>query len=124
MKPRDSSVSKRIPLPTSRRKFHQETVGLTAGAAVIGGAPFARGAITAEPLLPTINLGKHEVTRLIIGGNPIYGYSHFNKLLSQYQTTWHTPERVVELIPSRARRPARRSECEYRRNIVSSRRAR
>ena len=98
MKPRDLSVSKRIPLPTSRRKFLQETVGLTAGAAVIGGAPFARGAITAEPLLPTINLGKHEVTRLIIGGNPIYGYSHFNKILSQYQTTWHTPERVVDLI--------------------------
>jgi len=98
MKPRDSSVSKRIPLPTSRRRFLQETVGLTAGAAVIGGAPFARGAITAEPLLPTINLGKHEVTRLIIGGNPIYGYSHFNRILSQYQTTWHTPERVVELI--------------------------
>jgi len=26
------------------------------------------------------------------------GYSHFNRLLSQYQTNWHTPERVVELL--------------------------
>src|SRR5207253_673483 len=98
MKPRDLSVSKRTPIPTSRRKFLQETVGLTAGAAVIGGAPVARGALGTDPLLPTIKLGKHEVTRLIIGGNPIYGYSHFNRILSQYQTTWHTPERVVELI--------------------------
>jgi len=49
-------------------------------------------------LLPTIKLGTHDVARLIIGGNPIYGYSHFNKILSQYQTTWHTPERVVELL--------------------------
>jgi hypothetical protein len=48
--------------------------------------------------LPTIKLGSHEVTRLIIGGNPIYGYSHFNRILSQYQTQWHTPERVVELL--------------------------
>jgi hypothetical protein len=43
-------------------------------------------------------LGRHEVTRLIIGGNPIYGYSHFNRILSQYMTAWHTPERVVELL--------------------------
>jgi hypothetical protein len=52
----------------------------------------------ADPLLPTIKLGSHEVTRLIIGGNPIYGYSHFNKILSQYYTDWHTPERVVALL--------------------------
>jgi len=49
-------------------------------------------------LLPTIQLGPHAVTRLIIGGNPIYGYSHFNKMLSQHQIAWHTPERVVELL--------------------------
>jgi hypothetical protein len=48
--------------------------------------------------LPTIKFGKHEITRLIIGGNPIYGYSHFNRLLSQHQTDWHTPERVVALL--------------------------
>jgi hypothetical protein len=50
------------------------------------------------PLLPTVKLGPHTVTRLILGGNPIYGYSHFNKLLSRYYTDWHTPERVVELL--------------------------
>jgi hypothetical protein len=38
------------------------------------------------------------VTRLIIGGNPIYGYSHFNRLFSQHQTDWHTPERVLALL--------------------------
>ena len=48
--------------------------------------------------LPTVRLGPHSVTRLIIGGNPIYGHSHFNKLLSQHQTAWHTPERVDELL--------------------------
>src|SRR5581483_6997807 len=51
-----------------------------------------------DPLLPTVKLGKHAVTRLIIGGNPIYGYSHFNKHLSRHMTDWHTPERVVELL--------------------------
>jgi hypothetical protein len=51
-----------------------------------------------EPLLPTIKLGPHEVTRLIIGGNPIYGHSHFNKLFSQHLIDWHTPERVASLL--------------------------
>ena len=52
----------------------------------------------ADSLLPTIKLGPHEVTRLIVGGNPVYGYSHFNKMLSQHQTAWHTPERVLALL--------------------------
>jgi hypothetical protein len=58
----------------------------------------AAAADAASPLLPTIKLGSHSVTRLILGGNPIYGYSHFNKLLSQHQIDWHTPQRVVELL--------------------------
>src|SRR5262249_8251468 len=67
--------------------------------------PGARGRPTQPPppppqpsTLPTVKLGLHAVTRLIVGGNPIYGHSHFNKLLSQHQTAWHTPERVVELL--------------------------
>lgn len=82
----------------TRRDFMQQAAGLAAG---LGAAAptLAAGPITrADPLLPTIKLGPHEVTRLIIGGNPIYGYSHFNRLLSQLQTDWHTPERVVELL--------------------------
>jgi hypothetical protein len=50
-------------------------------------------------------LTPHSVTRLIVGGNPIYCHSPFNKLLSQHQVAWHTPERVVELLSAvRARR--------------------
>src|SRR5438128_1064619 len=86
--------------PTTRRRFLRQTVGLAAGASVLSElSPSALGATaSAEPLLPAIKLGPHQVTRLIIGGNPIYGYSHFNRILSRYQTDWHTPERVVELI--------------------------
>ncbi|MGH8245606.1 MAG: hypothetical protein ACREUU_04155 [Gammaproteobacteria bacterium] len=50
------------------------------------------------PLLPTIKVGKFEVTRLIIGGNPFYGYSHFNRLFSQHMTEWATPERVCDVL--------------------------
>jgi len=80
--------------PQNRRRFLRQTTGLAAGAVLATSAAQA----ASDPLLPTIKLGRHDVTRLIIGGNPIYGYSHFNRLLSQHQIAWHTPERVVELM--------------------------
>lgn len=84
----------------SRREFLQQAAGLAAGAAVFNefSTTAAEPANQGPKLLPTIRLGPHQVTRLIIGGNPIYGYSHFNRILSEYQTGWHTPERVIELI--------------------------
>jgi hypothetical protein len=84
----------------TRRHFLQRTAGLAAGAAVFGEISAQSGETTVAKakFLPAIKLGEHEVSRLIIGGNPIYGYSHFNRILSQYQTLWHTPERVIELL--------------------------
>lgn len=85
------------PHPTSRRDFLQQAAG---AAAVLGAttASTAARAAPADPLLPTVKLGPHAITRLIIGGNPIYGYSHFNRLLSQHQSDWHTPDRVAALL--------------------------
>ena len=35
--------------------------------------------------LPKVSFCGHQISKLVIGDNPIYGYSHFNKLLSQHQ---------------------------------------
>src|SRR5260370_3499288 len=90
----------RVPQPerrSSRRDFlHQAAACATAVTAVA--AASAADAPGAAPLLPTVKLGAHAVTRLILGGNRVYGHSHFTKLLSGYYTDWHTPERVVELL--------------------------
>ena len=87
------------PIPSNRRDFLQQAAGITAGVAALStNARASEQPSASAPSLPTIRLGSHEVTRLIIGGNPIYGYSHFNKLLSQHLTAWHTPERVQELL--------------------------
>jgi hypothetical protein len=86
------------PLPSSsRRDFLQQAAGLAAGVAALTPV-MAADAKAAQPLLPTIKLGSHEVTRLILGGNPIYGYSHFNKHFSQHMIDWHTPEHVQQLL--------------------------
>jgi hypothetical protein len=70
-------------------------------AAAIGTTATGMGAADPEQvpeLLPTVPLGDHRITRLILGGNPIYGHSHFNRLYSQHLREFHTPERVVELL--------------------------
>ena len=48
--------------------------------------------------LPKISFCNHQISKLLIGDNPIYGYSHFNQLLSQHQKAYHTPARVVETL--------------------------
>jgi hypothetical protein len=82
---------------TTRRDFLHQAAGLTAGLGATA-ATAAEPSAKADPPLPTVALGPHRVSRLIIGGNPVYGYSHFNRLLSQSMTDWHTPERVVALL--------------------------
>jgi hypothetical protein len=77
------------PPSASRRTFLQQAAGLAAGVTALAPA--------AEPL-PTIKLGPHTVTRLILGGNPIYGHSHFNKHFSRHLIDWHTPEHVQKLL--------------------------
>jgi len=98
MNPHDA-VPPNPPEATTRRDF-LKAAGLATSLGVLAQAATAedKAAAPAASLLPTVKLGQHSITRLIIGGNPMYGYSHFNKLLSQHQATWHTPERVVELL--------------------------
>jgi hypothetical protein len=87
------------PTPSSRRDFLQQTAGLAAGVtALTAAAPAGGAAPSPAELLPTIRLGPHAVTRLILGGNPIYGYSHFNRLFSQHMIDYHTPQRVQALL--------------------------
>jgi hypothetical protein len=76
----------------SRRSFLQSAAGLAALAPAAGGA-------TPE-LLPTVKFGKAEVTRLIIGSNPFYGYSHFNRILDQTMREWYTQDRRMEVLHS------------------------
>lgn len=83
---------------TSRRDFLHQATAAASLVALGQAAPAADKSTDKAGLLPTIKLGPHAVSRLIIGGNPLYGNSHFNKMLSQSMATWNTPERVVALL--------------------------
>ena len=73
-----------------RRRFLGQSAALAAGMVASASSP--------APALPTVSLGKHRVTRLIVGANPFYGYSHFNRLLDQHMREWFTPERVCATL--------------------------
>jgi len=58
----------------------------------------ADGTLSAAPLLPTIRLGDHRVTRLIVGSNPISGYSYMGPILDRHMQEYFTPERIAEFL--------------------------
>ena len=77
----------------SRRDFLKSATGVAASLVV----PSALRA-EEQDLLPMVKLGRHRVTRLIVGSNPMYGYSHFNHQYDQHMLEWFTDERVVNLL--------------------------
>jgi hypothetical protein len=88
---------------TSRREFLK---GLSLGVAgtVTAGGRLCRGKETsaissgsAGPL-PTIRLGEHQVTRLVVGANPISGYSYLGEAMDREMREYFTRERVLELL--------------------------
>jgi hypothetical protein len=79
---------------SSRRSF----LGSAAGFAALA-SPAARAASQpAQAVLPKVRFGKTEITRLIIGSNPFYGYSHFNRILDQSMRDWYTQDRRMEVL--------------------------
>ena len=58
----------------------------------------AKETFSPAPLLPTIRLGDHRVTRLIVGSNPISGYSYMGPILDRHMQEYFTSERIVEFL--------------------------
>ncbi len=75
--------------PSSRRGFVASAVGMGISS-VASAAP--------ETILPTVKFGKVQVTRLIIGSNPLYGYAHFNSIFGRVMKEWMTPEQRMKVL--------------------------
>jgi hypothetical protein len=88
----DCPTPRKSDLPT-RRDFLRSTTALAAGS-------FAgpRGNAVSSATLPTIALGAHRITRLVAGGNPLFGYSHFNGILDRHMREYFTDRQVVQFM--------------------------
>jgi hypothetical protein len=74
----------------TRRTFLQ-AAALAAG--FTPGAPAA-----SEVQVPKMKFGGVEISRLIAGCNPFYGFAHYNNILATVMKEYYTPERVCEVL--------------------------
>jgi hypothetical protein len=93
-------------MSTTRRAFLQAAplmAGL-AGAAfpsaaqVPGGQSPVASVPDSEIKVPKVKFGKVEISRLVLGTNPFYGFAHYNQILGNVMKEWYTAARVVEVL--------------------------
>ncbi len=48
--------------------------------------------------VPKVKFGNAEISRVLIGCNTFYGWSHFNNTLNTIMKEWYTQEKVVEVL--------------------------
>jgi hypothetical protein len=90
-----------------RRDFLRTGAALAIGSAAVatGAAKPKLGGISrpaAAAGLPTIRLGTLEVSRLILGSNPFWGYSHRSPQLDEEMRRHHTDERIIQILDEAA----------------------
>jgi len=83
-----------------RREFLVTGTVLGLGGAAAGWTRRAGG--TAPAALPTVKLGTLEVSRLILGSNPFWGYSHKSAQLDEEMRRFHTDERIMAILDEAA----------------------
>jgi len=88
-----------------RRQFLSKVTFTTAIASL--GTSRIKGAFSEEnscyldqslATMPSIMLGRHRISRLICGSNPILGYSYLGQHTDKQMKDYYTTERVVELL--------------------------
>lgn len=51
-----------------------------------------------KPTLPCVTWGKHRISRLLVGHNPLKGGSHYSDELSAEMRAWHSDRSRVLAI--------------------------
>jgi hypothetical protein len=86
----------------SRRGFLRDTALLGTALAAMQSVDAATAADTVPGQLPKIKLGNVEVSRLILGTNPFFGYAHQTNELSRQMSEYYTDERIMEVLDQAA----------------------
>lgn len=91
-----------------RREFLKTGAVLAAGGAAVMSRPARGSSGPAGPrparasAMPTVRLGTIEVSRLILGSNPFWGYSHKSAALDEEMRKHHTDERIIQILDEAA----------------------
>ena len=90
-------------MPQTRRRFLQSaaltlgTVGnLAAQGATAQRVPPQR--LASEIQVPKMRFANADISRLVVGCNPFYGFAHFNSMLGTVMQEYYTAERVCDVL--------------------------
>jgi len=89
------------PSVTGRREFLSRLpLAVTGSALILSEAARGSDAPTgpAGPPLPTIRLGKHRVSRLLAGWNPVLGYSYMGPFMDRHMREYFTLDRTIQFL--------------------------
>ncbi len=80
---------------TGRRTFLKATCGVTAGLLAGGRIAAATSDVAA---MPHVRIGSHAVSRLVLGANPIWGYSYQGELMSKFMVNHFSDDNILKLL--------------------------
>ena len=95
-------------MSNTRRNFLQSGAALAAGlaGARAAGAQEAEQAApqpASEIQVPKMKFCYAEISRVVLGVNPFYGFAHFNSNMANTMREWYTPDRVCAVMHQCAR---------------------
>jgi hypothetical protein len=85
----------------TRRSFLMSTAAATAAAASAQNqrpADWLVSVADSEIRMPKVKFCGADISRVILGVNPFYGFSHFNSNFSASMREWYTQAKVVEVL--------------------------
>jgi len=95
-------------MSTSRRTFLQSgaaLAGLTAGASAVEAQATGQASGPAQPLkpaseiqVPRMKFFHTEISRVVLGVNPFYGFAHYNNNFGSTMKEWYTADRVCAVM--------------------------
>jgi len=81
-------------MSSTRRGFLQAGAALAAQQAAQSQAPLAQAPVQ----VPKIKFGGVEISRMVLGVNPFYGFAHFNGNYGATMKEWYTQEKVCDIM--------------------------
>jgi len=78
-----------------RRAFLKTTCGISAGL-LAGGKNVAAGLVAQT--VPQVRIGSHLVSRIVLGANPIWGYSYQGVLMSKFMVNHFNDDNILKLL--------------------------
>jgi hypothetical protein len=89
--------------PQGRRAFLKKACGISA-ALMAGGLPASASPeaiveeVPSSPSIPKVRMGDHLVSRLVLGANPVWGYSYQGELMSKFMVNYYNDDNIVKLF--------------------------